>query len=742
MAGIILFYAHRLKAVDVLWCSRTRNGSPFEITASGLNEVEDDVGGKNMTTANLPDQTKSRKHLAPSRFLTNISVGWKMGLMVFVLFLGILGIAVSAYVGLQSMQYQLSNIYDFMLVPIVAINHADTSLSDAQDFILQSSATNISAEARTQKLEDIAASNQIAQDTITRYDTEWVTTSSLEFTQALRSAGKISLQENELAALAAYHDAYDKYQQSLEQYLASVQKGQPDAALASDTIANLRGARTYLQELIAINNQFADFSNTEAQGAYRQALITSVVVVLIAAAIGLFLSFLITASITNRLGNLTQSAEAMQKGNLDQSVLALGRDEVGLLGTAFNNMARQLKDLIATLEQRVADRTKALGTVAEISTAVSTILETDKLLQEVVDFSKERFNFYHAHIYLLNDAGDKLVLASGAGDVGRKMVAEGRIIPLDREQSLVARAARERKGVTVNDVTQAPDFLPNPLLPNTRSELAVPMVAGEDLIGVFDVQSDLIGRFTEADISIQTTLASQIATAVQNARLYTEAEISQSRMQAVLDAATQISVIATDPHGLITVFNAGAERMLGYSSDEVVGINSPAIMHLESEVVARGRELTAEFGRPIQGFDVLVEYARQGRFEEREWTYLQKDGTHIKVLLIVTALRDKVGEITGFLGMAQDITERKRLGEITTKRAWQQEALNLITQQIQSATTVEAALQIAARELGHALGMKPTLVTLDPSALADERGIGRIANPTFPANLSGEGKGN
>jgi PAS domain S-box-containing protein len=136
---------------------------------------------------------------------------------------------------------------------------------------------------------------------------------------------------------------------------------------------------------------------------------------------------------------------------------------------------------------------------------------------------------------------------------------------------------------------------------------------------------------------------------------------ANARMQAVLDAATRVSIIATEPDGMITVFNAGAERMLGYSAEEMVGRQTPAIIHLESEVVARGKELTAEFGRPIEGFDVFVEYARQGRYEERDWTYVHKDGTHLTVSLAVTALRDSEGNVTGFLGIARDVTERNRL---------------------------------------------------------------------------------
>jgi len=172
------------------------------------------------------------------------------------------------------------------------------------------------------------------------------------------------------------------------------------------------------------------------------------------------------------------------------------------------------------LEQRVAARTQDLAIVAEVGTAVATVLETGRLLQEVVDLTKERFNLYHSHIYLLDEAGENLVLAAGAGEPGRQMLAKGLSIPLNREHSLVARAARERKGVTVNDVTQAPDFLPNPLLPATRSELAVPMIAGGKVIGVFDIQSDAVGRFTQSDVSIQTSLAAQVAIAIQNARTF------------------------------------------------------------------------------------------------------------------------------------------------------------------------------------------------------------------------------
>ena len=135
---------------------------------------------------------------------------------------------------------------------------------------------------------------------------------------------------------------------------------------------------------------------------------------------------------------------------------------------------------------------------------------------------------------------------------------------------------------------------------------------------------------------------------------------TRARLQAVLDAATQVSIIATDVNGVIDVFNAGAERMLGYTPEEMVGRQTPQIIHLESEVVARGQELTRELGRKIEGFRVFVENASRGQPEDREWTYVRKDTSRLPVNLVVTSRRDRDGHVIGFLGIATDISARKR----------------------------------------------------------------------------------
>lgn len=211
-------------------------------------------------------------------------------------------------------------------------------------------------------------------------------------------------------------------------------------------------------------------------------------------------------------------------------------------------------------EEIMAKRAAELDTVAAISTAAATILDTQEMLQSVVDLTKERFGLYHAHVYVLDESGENLMLTAGAGDVGRQMVQERRSISASNEHSLVARAARTKEGVIVNNVTEAPDFLPNPLLPDTKSEMAVPMIVGDRVIGVFDVQGNIINRFTDEDVRIKTTLAAQVAVALQNARTFTQAQ-RQAERESALNTISQKIQSATTVEAVLQI----AARELGHA---------------------------------------------------------------------------------------------------------------------------------------------------------------------------------
>ncbi|WP_233081084.1 PAS domain S-box protein [Rheinheimera soli] len=142
-----------------------------------------------------------------------------------------------------------------------------------------------------------------------------------------------------------------------------------------------------------------------------------------------------------------------------------------------------------------------------------------------------------------------------------------------------------------------------------------------------------------------------------------ETEILQTRswLQAIIDSSTEAALISVDPSGTIQLFNTGAERMLGYSADELVGQHSPALFHDPAEVEAHGQLLSTHHQQNIQGFDVFVYLAKQGQSETRQWTYICKNGDRKQVRLSVSAMRDEQNNIRGFLGVAIDVTQLEHL---------------------------------------------------------------------------------
>jgi PAS domain S-box-containing protein len=146
-------------------------------------------------------------------------------------------------------------------------------------------------------------------------------------------------------------------------------------------------------------------------------------------------------------------------------------------------------------------------------------------------------------------------------------------------------------------------------------------------------------------------------------------------IQAIFDSPL-VSILTTDLNGVITNFNKGAERQLGYSAAEVVGKMTPAPFHLESEVLQRAEELSLELGRQINGFDVFLDSAKLVTSETREWTYIKKDGTKYPVQLAVTALRNENNTIYGLLGIAIDISKIKNQSEIIKSQKNDLEILN------------------------------------------------------------------
>jgi signal transduction histidine kinase len=164
-----------------------------------------------------------------------------------------------------------------------------------------------------------------------------------------------------------------------------------------------------------------------------------------------------------------------------------------------------------------------------------------------------------------------------------------------------------------------------------------------------------------------------------------------SRLQSIL-ASANVSIIETTPDGTIREFNAAAERMLGYTPREVVGKSTPALIHDAAEVRARAQELTAELGVPVEpGFDAFVAKARSAGADEREWTYVRKDGSRFPVHLSITPRRDARGEVIGYMGIASDISDRKRVERL------QSEFVSTVSHELRTPlTSIRGALGLVA----------------------------------------------
>lgn len=278
--------------------------------------------------------------------------------------------------------------------------------------------------------------------------------------------------------------------------------------------------------------------------------------------IGLFVTviivvvtFIIAGQISKPILAIAETAALVTAGDLDQRAPVVTNDEVGQLAQAFNRMTVQLHGLITGLEQRVAARTRALEASAEVSLQLSTILEQKQLLTAVVEQVRSAFNYYHVHIYLFDAAGENLVMTGGTGEAGATMLAKEHKIP--RGAGLVGRAAEQNSVVLVPDVSLEAGWLPNPLLPDTKAEIAVPITLGDDVLGVLDVQHNVAASLTETDTHLLQSVSNQVAIALRNAHLFEQAQ-QQAEREALVNAISAEIRTAAD---IDTVLRTAAREL-------------------------------------------------------------------------------------------------------------------------------------------------------------------------------------
>ncbi len=272
---------------------------------------------------------------------------------------------------------------------------------------------------------------------------------------------------------------------------------------------------------------------------------------------------------------LTDLATAIAQGDLTQKAPIESDDELGLLAGTFNTMTTQLRELIVSLEQRVAERTRALETSTEVGRRLSTILDQHELVREVVAQVQRAFDYYHAHIYLVSDDGYSLNMVGGTGEAGQTMLDRGHAVRMG--QGLVGRAAETNLVVLVPDTAQAENWLPNPLLPDTKAEIAVPISIGDTVLGVLDVQDDEVDGLSQTDANLLQSIANQVAVALQNTRTYRTAQ-QQADREALLGSIAQRIQSTTNVEEALQV----AARELGRTLGKNTSVHLMPEKHLPS----------------------------------------------------------------------------------------------------------------------------------------------------------------
>ncbi|HUI90474.1 MAG TPA: cache domain-containing protein [Anaerolineales bacterium] len=445
----------------------------------------------------------------------------------------------------------------------------------------------------------------------------------------------------------------------------------------------------------------------------RNTLIFSILLVLGILIISLLASLAISGALTSPLASLTKTAEEITAGNLNATARIDARNEIGTLANALNTMTSTLKENIQSLEQRVAERTSALEesyrkadrraahfeAIALIVKAINSIHQMDALLPQITSVISEHFGYYHVGIFLNNESDQTAVLTSSNSEGGRRMLERNHRLKIG-EQGIVGYVASTGKTRIARNVGEDSAYFNNPDLPETLSEMAVPLRTGNKIVGVLDVQSKQADAFSQEDIGVLSLLADEVSLAIDNTRLFETTNKSLAEAEALYRQY------------LRQAWNRlpREERLHGYRY--TISGSAPLERPLDLEGGAEGSPSGTEENPPAR---LVVPIKLRGEVignlviqnpHNKEWSQDQLD--------LARAVADRVALSA----------ENARLFDETSRRAERERMVTEITSKIRSTNNPDEMVSIALNELRGALGA--TQVQLIPqviSAPKDERTV-------------------
>jgi len=274
------------------------------------------------------------------------------------------------------------------------------------------------------------------------------------------------------------------------------------------------------------------YTETNPVEIFHRLQLQSILFTILALLLGAGFSYYVAKGISDPIYDLIKTFNKIEQGDLKQRVAVSATDELGIVTVQFNRMLARLEALQTNLEQQVIDRTRQLAATNEVGRVAVTSLDPDQLLARIIPLFHEQFGYYYAAIYLLDASGRWAVLREATGEAGKVLKQNHHRIEV-ASKSMVGAAIRDRAPRIAQFALEDKQRLENPLLPYTRSEICLPLMVGERVLGALNVQSTKEADFGPQVIETMKNMGGQLAIALENAHLFQEAQLIIKEMRAV-----------------------------------------------------------------------------------------------------------------------------------------------------------------------------------------------------------------
>ena len=510
-----------------------------------------------------------------------------------------------------------------------------------------------------------------------------------------------TLTQEELPGLS---DAMGSYKEITYQGAPSLVSQQRVFSSAS---SNAQAAVSELGWSIIVH-QDVDEALQPVQQQTRAITLVAVLVTILVGLLGFFASQRLAAPILT----LTEITNKVADGNLAIRAQIQTQDEIGTLANTFNRMTSQLQDTLGGLERRIAERTadvelarllsdrraQELQAISEVSRTISTEQKLEILLPLVTRLVSEQFDFYHVGIFFVDTTKQFAVLQASNSEGGKRMLARGHRLEVGLT-GIVGTVAQTGKPRIALDVGSDATFFENPDLPETRSEMALPLNFRGETIGVLDVQSVKPGAFTESDASTLSILADQVAIAIENARLFGQTQQARDEAEALYNQFQNIEWKNFSKQ----------EAMIGYSQSTIGG--KPIVKLVES----------AEIREALQKGQVVVFDGKTLKTSPSISIPVKLRGQTIGVLNIKAPTKNRIWN-QDEINLAQAVSDRlalaldnARLLQESQRRASKEAKIGEVTAKIGASINMRNVLQTAVEELGRALPGSEVIIQFQDS---------------------------